>query len=175
MALIVWLLSVRSLYFRIQPTIAALSHGQLQSGRITRGLDRATMKYASYESMLEQFNGFGFRSGIIGFIISRGMRNWPAKIILEGSTDEIDARLNLGRRLLQLVEDPSTQFLITDQPDAPTIVMIDQFPWLGISKTGEWVYGVARSSRGFRLRKIHGSVLPVSPGDLCPGSTRPDP
>ncbi|MCH2203632.1 MAG: hypothetical protein MK102_16815 [Fuerstiella sp.] len=153
MTLVVWLLSVRSLYFRIQPIIVALSHGQLQTGRITRGLDRATMKYASYESILEQFKEFGFRSGIIGFIISQGMRNWPVKIILEGATDEVDARLNLGRRCLKLVEDPSTQFLITDQPNAPTIVMIDQFPWLGISKTGEWVYGMRQVVEDFGFGK----------------------
>jgi len=156
----VWVAALCVLYCRVRPTVTALSHGQLQIGRITHILDRSSGQYTSYESALEQFKEFAtssFASGVIGSLISPQMNNWPAKVILEGSTDETDARLNLGPRMMQLVQDPGTQLLVANQQHGQqhgqAIIMTEQFPWLGLSETGEWVYGMRQQAEEFGLGK----------------------
>ena len=156
LASLVWLLAISALYFRVRSTVTALSHGQLQAGRIHRILDRSTGQYTSYESALEgsaEFATSSFASGVMGSMIGRQMNNWPAKIMLEGSTDEIDARLDLGSRIMQSVQDPGTRFLVANQRRGQAIVMTEQFPWLDVSTTGEWVYGMRQQAEDFGFGK----------------------
>ena len=156
LASLVWLAALCVLYSRIRPTVAAFSHGQLQTGRITRILDRSTGQYTSYESALEESAEFAtsiYGSGVVGSIISRQMNNWPAKVMLKGSTDEIDARLNLGSRIMQRGQDSKTQFLVANQQHGQAIVMTEQFPWLDVSATGEWVYGIQQQAEEFGFGK----------------------
>jgi hypothetical protein len=156
LASLVWLLAISALYFRVRSTVTALSHGQLQAGRIHRILDRSTGQYTSYESALEgsaEFATSSFASGVMGSMIGRQMNNWPAKVMLEGSTDEIDARLDLGSRIMQSVQDPGTRFLVANQRRGQAIVMTEQFPWLDVSTTGEWVYGMRQQAEDFGFGK----------------------
>ena len=156
LASLIWLISLSVLYFRVRPTVTALSHGQLQTGRITRILDRSTGQYTSYESALEESAEFAtsiYGSGVVGSIISRQMNNWPAKVMLKGSTDEIDARLNLGSRIMQRGQDSKTQFLVANQQHGQAIVMTEQFPWLDVSETGQWVYGIQQQAEEFGFGK----------------------
>lgn len=144
LAILIILAVLAVLYFRVRPILSALSHGQLKPGRITHMYDQSSEEYKSYENILEEFADFtktSLGSGVIGSIISRRFNNWPMKIMLEGATDEIDVHLDMGTRMMQVVDDPKTGFLITDNPGKPSIVMVDQFPWLNISPTGEWIHG----------------------------------
>jgi len=152
----VWSAALSVLYFRVRPTAIALSHGQLQTGRITQILDRSSGQYTSYESALEESAEFAtsiYGSGVVGSIISRQMNNWPAKVMLKGSTDEIDARLDIGARMMQSGKDPETQFLVANQQHGQAIVMTEQLPWLAVSETGEWVYGMQQQAEEFGLGK----------------------
>ena len=137
LASFIWLIAISVLYSRVRPTVATLSRGQLHTGRITRVLDRSTGEYIRYGDALVEFRKFStmFSSGIIGLLLGTQMKNWPAKIILEGSTHEIDAELDLGNRMMHLVQDPETVFLVSNQERRPTIVMPEQFPWLDIGVT----------------------------------------
>ena len=162
-----WLLAAGTLYFRIRATLLVLSQGQLLPGRITQVYDQSTSGYLSYESILEEFSKFAdspYATGVMGSMMHRQLRNWPVKILLENSADEIDGRVDLGRRVKGMIRDPRGQCLVHHQRGKQRGVMLDQFPWLNVSDTGELNYGMRQEAVEFGFGKsLVGALLVVLP------------
>ena len=141
----IWGVVAAVLISRSRQVASVFRWGELVEGRITQVMDRSMGKYQPYLDSLKQMTRFlneiGFTgAGMVQSRLSNSLKNWPVKILvtdLHGQDQELDARMDMGFRLTNAVEDPRVALLVNRRPNPTRCVALEQFPWLSISDSGD--------------------------------------
>ncbi|HIN94387.1 MAG TPA: hypothetical protein EYN03_01985, partial [Planctomycetes bacterium] len=158
---------VCSLYLRTQQAVDVLARGEIRSCRIVGIYDRSTEDYGSYESVLEKIGrlfSWGSELGIDVLTVNREYQDWPVMLLVEGSENQINARVDLRSRAMKTKTDSRARVMVADQGGRQRVVMIEQFPWLSVSDAGEFEYGLRQEAENFGFGKsLARSFLVVLP------------
>ncbi len=141
----IWSVVAAVLISRSRQVASVFRWGEPVEGRITQVMDRSMGKYQPYLDSLKQMTRFqnetGFAgSGMVQSRLSNSLKNWPVKILvtdLHGQDQELDARMDMGFRLTNAVEDSRVALLVNRRPNPTRCVALEQFPWLSISDSGD--------------------------------------
>ena len=148
----VWCGIAYTLISRSRCVLEGLVWGEPLKGHISQMMDRGVGKYRPYVEVLKamaKFQGGLGSTGTLLSIISHYLKNWPVKIVIkdsQGEQEEIATHMDVGPRLTNVVDDPCVLLLVDRRQSHTRCVALEQFPWLNISHSGNFVYAIARDA-----------------------------